>query len=334
MEASGRNWEGQWFRCYGWWVYPVSFESKVRFSIESNRDGYDDQPKWSFGQIKARDLDQAHEVVGEFVQAVRHASYEYCWPLSHALSKAQWQKHSWKHVTYNDLKLAAEDTVRPKIPEMRFHGFDIGSIRRLFVGAFEKNLSAVAFLTHLFPDENEKEAIAKSYLEGFSHAIDVDLKGIPSAGDLASDYVMEMYRDPNSREAEQAREKLEFLISPKSLKGQVRAAGRPYEVLHDESVAIVHRMSAALFRQIREMDRFLARFEVSEDARIPFLVEKLPWISGLRVQEEYDEPLRALLSKHPTEGAPFLAHLVLPHLSPSTIEKAAYKQRSPKRLLK
>ena len=75
--------------------------------------------------------------------------------------------------------------------------------------------------------------------------------------DLAGRYAAILVRHPDSKEAEQARHDLDILTSKSAAKGSAGRAGRTRIGFGERTVVQVYMMSYALFKQLKEVDRFL-----------------------------------------------------------------------------
>ena len=324
MRVAPQNWKGKWFHRMGWRVYPKARESEVRALIKIQKDEYHHQLEWSLDEIESNSKDESRLIAKEFLKAARDAS-EDC-PLLFGVSLADRRKHSWKHATYGDVKTLAEKAKNPPAGAMRFEGWDVSTIKHLFVEALNRAPQSVALLTCAFPDEQEKLRVARYYMGiGTSKWKGA---GIPSAADLAAEYVTTIYREPDSKAARKARRSLEFLLTTKAIKGLPVRPGKPAVFIHKGYLREALFVGKTLFEQVRAVHGLLQRCETEGDSHGRVMSQLYPWIASLR---EGPEPLTLLdfLPMKPGEAARYMVRTVI-GISPSKLEKILYSPRSPR----
>jgi hypothetical protein len=325
MRRPPENWKGKWFCRMGWRVFPKTRESEVRALIEEQKDEYHHQLEWSLDEIESRSKDESRLIAREFIKAARNAS-EDC-PLLLGASMADKRKHGWKHVTYGDVEILAQRAKNPSAAAMRLESLGVSRIKHLFLEALNRDPQSVAVLTRAFPDQQERQWMA-SYYMGIGKS---KWKGasIPSAADLAAEYVTIIYREPDSEAARKARRSLEFLLTTKAIKGQPVRPGKPTVAIHKRYLKEAVFVGRTLFKQVRAVHRLLGRCETEGDSHGRVMSQLYPWIASLR---EGSEPLTLLdfLPMKPGEAALYMVRTVI-GVSPRKLEKILYSPRSPKR---
>jgi hypothetical protein len=341
MDIPTHEWEGRWFRCLMWWVYPKKLEPEAQARARAHaEDFYNTQPEWKLSELETSCSDEGEQMAAEFIDAVRHASRsfgEFSWFLFRDFSHLNWRAHAWKHIASENLEHVGRDVLHPLDLEMRLDGMSESAFKDLLSRAKQKDLSAVIRLTQLFPYENEIQQAVESYIQehDLEWSLEWNFGDLPSAGDLAKQLVDQMFRE--SDKAQEFRGRLVTLTSDRAVKGseksirsKAKGAGRPGKTLQPEPLEILLLMGDAIFIQLREVNGLLKRRADSREERERFLRHHYPWIEKLRVEgkdESHEEPLSELLKMPPQKAAVFIASAIL-DVSTSKIDKDVRRGRS------
>ncbi len=350
---------GEWFRCEGYWLVPSGkgngrtlrprtrklarvgkpgvrsprksarvtekqIERQLQDYFESETARYNAQPEWSLRNLRARSLDEARAIIAEFQRCVRHTSAEFSWPSTYPSKRMHWRKHGWKHITFDAIVSVAEDA-RAARGHFRYLRLDLlgGSDedhRKVFLDAAGRDPAAVARLDHLLPTEGSKMDVARLLFDRDTAQRIVD--SIPSASELGGEYADVAVRCPDPKEADEAREHLKQLVSPGAARGSTGQGGRPPVPYDDETIDLVYKMSYSLCRQIKEVDRFIARFMRRGETRRAYLAVLYPVIEKLSIP-----PPGSFLKLRAMAGGALIAAHVL-GLSSSKVRKVVYRRHS------
>jgi len=283
---------------------------------------YNAQPRWSMTEIHARTVSEASEILREFFEVVGSASKEFGWWEAWFIEMMTWMAHSWKHVTLADLERVANRAHKGEHPfdDLGPH-FDVlcGSgedFRALLVKAAERVPEAVARLNYLVPRQRDLLSVARSFLSLPQDEISRLVSRIPSAGQVAAECAQIAVTNPDSAEAERARRTIASLVAKGSARGS--RVGRPRISYSGEALATVYRMSYALYKQVREVNRFVMKLLPSSLERSGFLAGFYPWLD----EKIRPERLADFAKRQPTEGACEIASKEL-GLSISKVRKSA-----------
>jgi hypothetical protein len=74
---------------------------------------YNDQPNWGWGDLELNSVDTIKNALREFHGFADEASRQFEWPTAYQKDFKDWEinKHSWKHVSYSDLKRRVDDII-------------------------------------------------------------------------------------------------------------------------------------------------------------------------------------------------------------------------------
>jgi hypothetical protein len=273
---------------------------------------YNAQPQWSLVDLVVESPDQLEQCVQEFLRLAEHTANKFFWPGKIETKGAEWRRHGWKHISYSVLRRFVDDEKTSLPPAMQA---DLLGTSEKFLevvrDAVDLNPRAIARLEHCFPKRDDLiEA-----LESVTHDIDLiaAARRLPTAGELAATWASTAIRDPDSADAEKARQDLQQLVFKGSALTSSSMGGRPPIHTHPDSILSVYRMSYCLVRQILEVWRFLDEHGESDKAP-SFLSRHYPWlrdVSGIR-------------DRSPSDAAVQLCARCL-DMSPSKVSKAVYK---------
>jgi hypothetical protein len=306
-------------------------QSAVQWLAEIGSLPYNAQPNWSLRELRPSSLDEACAIIKEFLGLAKLASEAFDWGPHLFLPKMRWMEHSWKHISMADLERIASD-VRSGIYPFPDLGppidlFETGDdTRQLFLRAAQRDPSAVTRLNVLFPSKQTQREVAELYFVGAKPLDEIQsmVSGILTPEELAAEYTRVARTYPDSEEAEKARNELGVLAGKAAVKGSTT---RPRIPFGEETVTHIYRMSYALFKQAKEVNRLLSNtiqegsFLDKEEKRDLLLREFYPWLTR-RFPKPHD--IFGFLQSQPTAGACKLAGIVL-EISPSKVSKIVFK---------
>lgn len=286
---------------------------------------YNFQPQWSLESIRAHSPEEAAAVIEEFAALVRKVANSFCWE-GFDLDKVQWQKHAWKHISFETIeemvgRIKRRDWIPPQVKIDLLGTFDNG--RAVFRKAEQRDPESVARLAFLFPLEVDLQEAAEHL---FRHkARPEPVPSIPRPQDLALEYVDEIFKDPESDPADKARQNLQRLVSKKAARGSVVRTGRLPAGFHRDEVSLLCMMCYALFIQLRQAWRFLHRVLVPEDQCLAVLKKHYPAIDQLQLKVK-DLKKQCGIERAPIEPikASFLMAGKLLDLSASKVQDLYY----------
>jgi hypothetical protein len=293
----------------------------VSFVKDTYPTQYNCQPTWSLSDFAlTNSLDEAKQIVGEFLELAELATDEFNWALAPVgQSLLDLKRHCWKHASFGVIQQLLKNIEVFLPPEARLDllGSAEGA-RELYRQAELCNPEAVARVNFVFPDERDRRRAAKYLFEELEPREPIPV--IRSVASLAAMYADLAIRGPDSPEAEGSRDALRRLVSRKAAKGSAPQGGRPPMTHHASTIALIHLISYGLAKQINEVHRFLERSLPHTPAKAkPLTGGFYPWLSKPPINLTIDDVLRRKVSK--------LACVIAGHaldLSPSKIEKSIY----------
>ena len=218
--------EGRWFCQHGFWVFPASLAQQVC----ALPDKYDSQPDWALQEVAADSAEQAVEVAREFMALAKQASIAFCWPLDgYNIEKAEWKKHAWKHIRFEDLVEVGKNARFHVVAYLRM---EPNEARELLQRAAKRDPVAVARVRHLYR-QGELREVAELVCARAQLADE-----IPTVDELAGEYADTIHSNRDADAAQAARKNLDVLLAKKSALGPGAGAGRPKESYHRESVLL------------------------------------------------------------------------------------------------
>jgi hypothetical protein len=228
-------------------VFSESLTTYVKAIIAYDEAYYRSQVDWDLASVQVSSLDEAIDVVNEFLAMTAHASAEYCWQLNEP-PEHSWELHSWKHISYGDIIDLSKEAKWSDVPAIRMDAF-VGSenVEPLLKRAIGREIEAVAAVNFLLPTMQDRIEAFKMFCS--SDVLESSIREIPSSIELGMNYLRTIPGDPTSQNAEDARENLRRLTSRKSLTLGLRKQGRPRDTQHPESVRRLYIMGNALLRQ-------------------------------------------------------------------------------------
>jgi len=286
-----------------------SIRASVERLAETEPKLYNAQPDWRMKDISVGSGAEADAILREFFHFAEYASDAFGWwrfsfPKERGFPKGKdWMRHGWKHITPGDLEEIAGrvksgnhplDDLMPPIDLLP----DSHKEREaLFRNAARGVPEAVARLHFLFPTESDKREAAEYSLGLPRNEIAQLLSQIPSPGALAAQWAHVAVRRPDSDEAAEARRGITALIAKSSARGS--KVGRPKIPFSVEMTVTVYRMSYVLYKQLREVDRFLKKLISGDDQRSQKLGHLYPWLA----RELRPDRTTNFATHQPTEGA-------------------------------
>lgn len=318
MLPPAKDWNGNWFHRLGWRVFPKARALEVSALVKAGKDEYHHQVDWSLAKFEAHNAEESRLISAEFLRAASEASEDL--PLLIDVTLKDRRKHGWKHVTYRDVEVVAKKALNPPAAAMRLERLPLPQITKLFSEAVRRDPRAVAHLTKVFPDDDERQRVARYYLSG-DPSSEV---GILSAPQLAADCVKAIYRDRTGQVGQEARRAVEILISKKAAAGLDVKAGKPGTFLHGGYVKEAHRVGQALFKQFCQVTDLLERFDRSEESLRDSVAGLYPFIDELQEGAEA-MPLLTFRGMSARDAAFAILETLLPQRS--TLENAMYSRR-------
>jgi hypothetical protein len=349
--------EGKWFYCSGWWLFPCSSHSIValrqaiqelsrlkepadhrptdsRTADEIQREivqgfrelrehktvFYNAQPEWSARQVSIHSSSEVLDVVNEFLRFVEFAAAEFCWTMNRPHEEMHWKKHSWKHTTFAEVeRIIADVKARRWLPPQLTLDV-IGTFEQaqeLFRSAERIEPEAITRIDSLFPSEEDKYTAAR-HLFGLNEGDAVPL--IPTAVELGYELLRNIFRSDSQKNQDHARDLLKRLISKQAATGSQPGGGRPPSAHHPETVITIWMMCYAMAKQIREVDRFVSKYESNRPNRHSRLHQYYPQLYQHKIA------LSDVLDRETVRSAFEVAGKFL-ELSTSKIDKVVYPRR-------
>jgi hypothetical protein len=310
-------------------AFDQQLRKTVKEMVELTLQLYNRQLRWSLRDLRANSVDEGLSISKEFLELAYVASGEFGWSTHPLPEGMHWKQHCWKHIHETDLKRVADDVEAGRQP---FNDAPLGLLGsseealKLFRRAARCEPGAVARLHHLFPLRCDLEDMADYLFCGVERPEKTRriIASIPSVEELAGRYAAVLVRHPDSKEAEHAQRDLDILTSKSAAKGSGGRAGRTRSGFGKDTVAQVYMMSYALFKQLKEVDRFLeglnGGIHWNDEARNQQLRKLYPLLAGLLKSGEIMPPRRGDRSTTPCK----IAGAVL-GVSPSKVAKIVYE---------
>lgn len=284
---------GRWFVRVDDVVIPLRLvsahlESRTRPTKRNN--GVDDVAvavEWSLREVKADSAEQAKEIVREFLSYSGDAAAEYGWrPLGYDRN-ANSLRHDWKRISFEEIlnrisNFPSGDYIPAPVLDGLLGGGD--EARRLFRDAAAGDVTAALKIYSVAPSAEQRSLLAE-YL--FLHKVDSEPPPDISLAKIAYCAASVLEKPESTSEEKAAAQRTLRILSRTSA---VRSAGRvgmPSSSVHPEFADAVHRMCMALFRQIREVRRFLTAFKMDVSEFYPQLRKHLDL-----VRDEHTSPSR------------------------------------------
>jgi hypothetical protein len=280
---------------------------------------YNWQLAWSLREVRANSLQDARQVIGEFLEFARCAAGEFDWSVTF-LKGMKVRQHAWKHTWLQHIEGVLEE-LKPGmswLPELLLDSAFMGPHpEQIFEKAAGRDPAAVARLSHLFHHSKKGmlQAAGELFNEETARAL---VSQIPSVEQLAADLAYEVSRDPDSPEAEVARSNLKTLASKAAAKGIAMRTRRPPVQFDRGTIQLVFEISYALNKQVIEVNKFLEPFLRLREQRSRELESLFADLSKLLGGRLID-----LADRQPTNGACLIAGAAM-KMSPSKVEKTIY----------
>lgn len=251
----------------------------------AHKAAYNAQPRWFLDSLTVNSTAEAKEVLKEFMDFVDHTTSYSPWAtdflFATGLSLEDLKKHGWKHITYDFIKELTDgerDVLVPKVAKV----YLVGTSEQFLdlIRQAEKSVpQAVARLEFLFPERQDLADACEFYLMGKMPRERLD--AIPTVSQLAGEWATEAVRNPDSKDAQVARDSLDKLVSKNSALRSGSNKGRPKLQVPSMAVKELYKMCLCLFVQVKQVRGFLVKHSVDNDNNMGILRELYPWLKNV-----------------------------------------------------
>jgi hypothetical protein len=233
---------------------------------------YNAQPNWRLRDIGTHRAPEITAILKEFLTCTLATSSAYDWPNHAPTRNCDWRIHGWKHISYESIIAAWEDSqsawdIFPRIEALG----DETQVRQLFSAAARGDAEACGIVWSWFPSAEEQGEILDLFFLPQERPFRV-----PHPSEIASDLLDVMFSSPHSEESDSARKTLAKLTSKSVAKGLRTGKGRPKTLIATRILRLLWKMSYCLATQVREVHEFLRLSSQSNIERT--LLQLYPWI--------------------------------------------------------
>jgi hypothetical protein len=288
-----------------------------REAVKACNDCYGAQPQWSLCDIPVSS-DEIVALLQEFTEFLEYTSTEFEWMRGLPILRTELQKHSWKHITYDLIKERVED--QTTLVPAPIHAGLAGTpeqLMNLIEEAENRIPSSVSRLEFLFPNREDLAFACEGVM--LEKILRARLDKIPTVGQLAAELATIAVRNPNSTKGQEARDRLQLLVSKGSVLRSSSDNGRPKIQVHATGIRETYKLCYSLIKQIQKVKQFLAK-HLNGDKEIEFHL----WIFYPWLRDVVGKNVLSFVNGSASDSAAQMTGFML-EISPSKVQQTVYK---------